>query len=218
MTTLIVTPDRNTPGKKDYTGAFLPESRLFAAHRSTHAPNGGVVIPRVTIDISKPPEQRRAQLLAAISGARPVSAIAFFCHGLMRKLPQLGWDLSNVDVLAAQLATHGTADIVAVLYACDTAAGVAPGGDGGFADRLRDELCRAGATNCRVDAHKTAGHAVMNPHVRRFEGMGSGIGGVGGSWIVEPGSEKWNAWKRALRTPFRYDFPFMTIDEIHDEL
>ena len=54
---------------------------------------------------------------------------------------------------------------------------------------------------------------------RKFDGMGSPVGGVGGLTIVTPGSLLWKKWRTAVTTtPFRYKVPFMTIAEIHKEL
>jgi hypothetical protein len=115
---------------------------------------------------------------------------------------------------------------VVALYCCSTGAASSAdayaefGGDGGFADRLRDALCVAGGVHCTVDAHTTAGHTTMNPYVRRFEGRGSRVGGVGGFDLVSPKSgDLWRRWRRALReTSLRYRFPVMSVAEIHDWL
>jgi len=101
-----------------------------------------------------------------------------------------------------------------VLWCCSTgkpgdgtadkeAASGAPGGDNGFADKLRDELCAIGLTWCRVYAHTTDGDCTRNPNVRVFEGLGSPVGGVGGEWIVPPPSTGiksalWATWRDAL--------------------
>jgi hypothetical protein len=49
--------------------------------------------------------------------------------------------------------------------------------------------------------------------------MGSRVGGSGGFWIVEPKSELWKPWVKALKTTdLRFRFPAMTVAEIHSEL
>jgi hypothetical protein len=218
MSLLIVTPDRNTPGRKDFSGAFLPESLAFAVRANVHSVDRDE-IRTVRIDLGGSGAARRAQLITAIAECeRPLELVAFFCHGLMRKLPQLGWDTGNVAELATALAARMPIGARVVLYACSTAAGSGTGGDNGFADRLRDALCAAGAIDCQVDAHFGAGHATMNPRVRRFEGRGSHTGGVGGAWIVPPGSPKWRAWIAKLKTPYRFDFPFLPLASIHAAL
>jgi hypothetical protein len=209
MSWLIVTPDRNSKGKRDYTGAFRPEAAAFLKHHGrTETPV------RVALDTS--PHMRQVQLLGAINDSPPLELIALFTHGLRSRLPQFGWSLSDVSELALMIVMHSVPDVRVVLYACDTAAGTGPGGDGGFADALRDETVRLGALGCQVDAHKTAGHTTRNPYVRRFDASQQG---KGGTWLVDPDGPLWRRWVRALReTPLRYDFPLLTQAEIHARL
>lgn len=207
---LVVTPDRNSKGKRDYGGAFLPEALAFLKH---HRPLSSTHV-KVSLDAS--PHARQVQLLNAINDSPRLKLLAFFTHGLRSRLPQFGWSLADVGELALMIATHSVPDVRVVLYACDTAAGTGPGGDGGFADALRDELVQAGATRCQVDAHKTAGHTTRNPYVRRFDASQQG---KGGTWIVDPDGPLWRRWVRALReTPLRYEFPLLSQAEIHARL
>ena len=200
--------DRNTAGKHDFAGAFQPESEAF---QKLH---GGDLFP---IDISKPAAVMRARVLEKIRDASELTRVAFFCHGFATGI-QLGFKLPHVAELAKTIAASGTVSPNITLYACSTGAG-GVGGDGGFADKLRDALCTAGATQCRVDALTTAAHATRNPYVRRFEGQGSPVGGTGGQWLVAPGSKLWPAWKAALqKTDLRFLFPTMSVAEIHAEL
>jgi hypothetical protein len=199
VTTLVLTPDRDTPGRHDWRGAFQPESDAFmAAH-------GGVL---VRIDQGQSAAGRFRQTLAAIEEHQP-DTLAYFGHGLRRSLPQLGAGLGNVASLAAALALGSTAPLV-VLYACSAADGVAPGGEGGFCDALRDALGNAEAPGCRVFGHSTAGHCCRNPYVRRFDARTN----LGGEWLVAPGSPRWRAWSKALQGPMRHDFPYLTPDEL----
>lgn len=213
MHTLIFTPDRNTAGRKDYTGAFRPE-----AHALAKLHDGSKI---VAIDVSQPPRARRQEVMNAIvtfaaTNLQRIDLIAFFCHGWRAGL-QLGWTLQTLPMLAGAIwAVSGDAPRVA-LYACSAARGGA-GGDGGVADRLRDALCERGASGCQVDAHTTKGHCSRNPYVRRFEGQGSPVGGTGGQWIVMPLAPLWRPWVRALRGPLRLRYPTMATAEIHREL
>jgi hypothetical protein len=193
---LVVTPDRNTPGRNDFSGAFRPEARAFC--KAHGVPVGEIL----QIDISADAKAKRAALLKAIPEG--CDTLAIFAHGLHRKLPHLGWDTGNVPALAAALARASSAPRV-ILYACSTANGPGPGGDGGFADALRDALVAAGATGAQVDAHTTAGHTTVNPYVRRFDGASS----AGGAWLIEPGTRAFRRWRALLRTPFRFEFPFL---------
>jgi hypothetical protein len=222
---LVFAPQYNTAGKKaDATGAFQPEAQAFARHHGV--PKNQVVY----VDNTLSKREMRQTVLGVVaafrqgaSGGKPPDAVAFFCHGQGKRI-QFGFDTTNVADLAKAM-TGIVAPRVA-LYACNTGkasdaeALAAFGGDGGFADALRDALCQAGATECQVDAHTTAGHTTMNPNVRRFQGMGSPVGGVGGFYIVHPKQKNlWKKWRTVLReTNLRFDFPFMSVAEIHKAL
>jgi hypothetical protein len=217
---LVLAPLRNSGQKKDATGAFQPEAAAFAKRHGV--PKAQVVW--IDNGLAKP--AMRKAVLAAIDKAKAagggLQALAVFCHGWKTGI-QFGFGAGDVDALAAALA--GVKDVRVPLYACNTAKGAgddaaAVGGDGGFADLLRDALCRAGAVDCQVDAHTTAGHTSKNPFVRRFQGMGSPYGGAGGYFIVTPGQKPlWGRWRTALRdTPLRHDLPFLTVAELHAAL
>jgi hypothetical protein len=223
----------NTKGRKDATGAFQPEAERFVMIHHGMVGTGDVRL----FDNKKPDQYCRDFVLREIDrvnslyppdeDVRPM-CIAFFCHGFKRGI-QCGFKLQHVNELAAAMfkACNERTDIIVPLYACDTGRDLdadrrddleAFGGDGGFADSLRDALCRAGAVDCEVLAHTTAGHASRNPNLRRYSGNGSVCGGVGGHYIVPMKSPLWKKWRVALRTDFRFKFPFMTDAEIHDYL
>lgn len=211
-------PRYDTPGRHDATGAFQPEASAFCRY------NGGRL---VLVDNHRSAARMREEVLAALcererkQSGRPL--IAFFCHGQRRRI-QFGFGVDSGGRLA-ELAEacaafgEGHPGLRIVLYACNAGAGdESLGGDGGFADRLRDALCRLGNVNCQVDAHTTPGHTTRNPFVRRFEGRGSPVGGVGGYYLVDQGSKLWPRWRRALTTDFRFEFPLLTVGQIHERL
>jgi hypothetical protein len=213
---LLLAPRRDTPGKHDATGAFQPEARrFFGIHggRQVHVDNGYSA------------ERRAEHVLDELvtSPPAPWQTIAFFCHGTPSSI-QLGFDLRNVQDLARAVAQTSAPDVRVLLYCCSTASTIrrllrtSVGGDGGFADALRDALCREGATGCRVVGHTTVGHATKNPYVRFFDGKGSSIGGQGGEYVVRPGSALWPRWREALATDFRFHFPYLEVAQIHDVL
>lgn len=217
---LILTPDRNTH-ENDYLGAFRPEARAFA---KLH----GILPTRIkAIDVSRPLADRHFALCREIAAAGPIDLLAFFCHGWPLGI-QVGGVVGRIRSLAQTIANASGPTLRIVLYACSTAADptrpappgdAGPGGDGGFADQLRDALCAVGRPYCRVDAHTVRGHTTQNPFVRRFSGDGSLIGGHGGSWIVAPHSAQWSTWKHVLeKTDLRFRFPLMSLAEIHNEL
>lgn len=216
-------PRYNTKGRKDATGAFQPEARRFLEHHK-QAPDRLYII-----DNSAPKSAMRRQVLDVLTSYHGtcIECVAFFCHGYKTGM-QFGFTKSDLDELASELALLGREDLSVPLYACDTARDADKdrlddleefGGDGGFADELRDALCRAGVRYCCVDAHTTAGHTSRNPHVRRFEGMGSPLGGTGGYYIVPRKNRKaWTAWRKLLKTDFRYDYPLLTTSHIHEKV
>jgi len=211
MRTLTIAPRWDTPGKHDATGAFQPERAKFTT----------CVDPLAcyfTVDNHATKAVMRTAVLGQIQAVAP-TMLAIFSHGWRTGI-QFGFGMSNLDELAAELA-RGCTSVRVALYCCSTGSGPGVGGDGGFADGLRDALCRTGASFCQVDAHDRAGHTTQNPYVVRFAGQGSATGGQGGSWIVAPGSALWKPWVRAMKSdggPLRFRFPMMDVAAIHAEL
>lgn len=216
MAVLAFTPDRNTK-VADYSGAFKPEAMRFCTLY------GGM---RVEVPLDKPLRFQQETCLGAIQGAaqnaaaagKTLDCVAFFCHGFTPRL-QFAWSRPNVGRLAQALAEVGCRRVA--LYACSAAGGPGPGGDGGFADVLRDAMCIVGMTDARVLAHRTSGHTTWNPRKRFFEGMGSPVGGTGGFDIVGEKSPLWNRWRKRLATPkdtLRFQINFMSVADIHAEL
>ena len=208
MRTLTIAPTFNTPGKKDATGAFQPERDAFVT----------CVNPldwQSDADNHTTKSAMRAVVLADVHAVAP-TLLAVFGHGWRTGI-QFGFSLPHVDELAAELA-RGCPFVRVALYCCSTGSGPGVGGDGGFADMLRDALCRAGAVHCQVDAHDRSGHTTKNPYVTRFMGQGSATGGQGGQWIVAPKSALWGRWVRALRGDLRFRFPLMDVAAIHAKL
>lgn len=213
--TLIITGDRDTHGKKDYTCAFKPEADRFAQ-----------VVPGEhdisTIDVSQSMSARKKELFRILEkrydDVEMFNDVAFFMHGWSKGI-QCGVQLADVSKLVELLlpitANGKDADhpLHIILYCCLTGdvpgspkenqKKLGPGGDGGFADRVRDEFCKAGRRWVKVYAHTTAGHTTRNMWVRTFEGKGSNIGAVDGDWLVRPAktgrpSPLWAPWQAAL--------------------
>ena len=220
---LVFLPNRNTK-KADYTGAFLPESNAYA--KVHNIPEDDVF----EIDVHGTNKtQRREQVLLAIEDRGQhhdiIKSIAFFCHGLKNQI-QLGFNVNNLFLLARDMGKYCDEEVVVPIYACSAARDLdrqiaddqdpdAIGGDGGFADILRDALCSEHMTYCRVMAHVTTGHTTVNPWVRFFDGDGNVDGGEGGYWVVPPKKELWRRWIHWLRKDNnRFRFPFMSYVDI----
>lgn len=214
MRAIIIHAGHNTT-KPDATGAFIPEAKNYSEHLRAQ----GWHVERYAFDNRAAKVARRAEVEAHVIGHGSDCAwdhFAFFGHGLARGI-QSGHDLGTMDRLVYGLTLRATGRLVVTLYACDAGDSPrkGPGGDGGFADALRDALATRGVTGY-VDAHTTTGHATRNPHVRRF--IMDGGPGIGGEWLVEPGSPLWRRWVAALKGPMRFRFPLLTREQIHAEL
>lgn len=205
MTILAIAPTYDAEGKRDVSRAFLPEAKEFSRMHGARL---------VQFDNHAPNKKRRAFVHDEILRCYDLHALAIFCHGWMDGI-QTGHRRKNVAELAEAIeisCEHRFVDVI--LYCCSTAQGGA-GGDGGFADELRDALCAVGVDDCRVWAHTTKGHTTRNPHVRVFEGDGSAWGGQGGRWVVRPGSKLWLPWRQKLKTDFRLSFWRHEVTTIH---
>jgi hypothetical protein len=222
MNMVLFVPDQDSPGKKDMSAVFYPDARAFARHYGQEPSDVIVRFPA-----NAPPDQRRAVCLQALrSVTAPLDVVAFFCHGWPDGL-QAGFTRINALTLARVLGMHARLDAHVVLYACNAGRDrdaddaddlePGPGGDGGYADELRD-ACGALGRRITVVAHSSAGHASYNPFCRYFDPT---QGGKGGQWFVEPNSPLWPLWRRALRDPrstLRWRFWDMRPSQIEQEL
>ncbi len=225
----IYIPEHNSPpGSEhpyDMSAVFRPE--MVRLCRLFDLSPGDTIR---TFDNHRGLPERERQVLADLATVEPGSldAVVFCCHGWKTGI-QAGFDLRTVAKLAAAIRRASRTTVVVALYCCDTGRDPdpdraddqieGPGGDGGFADRLRDELCRVGAVDCRVFGHTVVGHAVRAPWVRGFLGLGNPTGGNGGMWIVAPHTDPWPAWQRALNsTDLRFRFPWMSGAEVLAEI
>jgi hypothetical protein len=216
--TLAISPTTNSKGKRDVTGAFLPEAIYFSDLHDS---------PRESFDSTKSKRSRRREVESILVDSGPnFDLIAFFMHGWKKGL-QSGHNTWNVRNLAKAIESAAGVDEVKVaLYACDTARDAdkersddskpGPGGEGGFADKLRDHLVDLGLSGGWVDAHTVTAHTTKAPYVRRFY-INADCVNDGGEWLVTPGSPEWKAWRRALQEDrdFRLSFPLMTKSEIY---
>ena len=205
---IVFTPQWDSKGKKDATGAFQPEAKAFAKLHN---------VPDTNIHIVDNHLQNPAMREFVINKLKTNSYqfLAMFCHGWTDGI-QFGFNRKNLGSLASELLSDPYVRVV--LYACSTGSPNAVGGDGGFADILRDTLCKKGAVCCQVDAHTTAGHCSRNPYVRRFLGGGYPEGGTGGEYLITPNTSLWKKWIKAMQGDMRLKFPFMPKEEILLEL
>lgn len=222
---LVFAPLHNTHDDNDVGGAFLPEAHHFCEV------NGFEDIVH-QFDNTQPMPERMKQVCGWIADVKdvpalPAEVVAFFCHGWEDGI-QAGFHRSTVKALVSALKTACTVDPIIVLYACSTGDGApvdpanhglaanaaAPGGEGGFADALRDE-CLAQGLLATVFAHTVRGHCTENPMLRVFGPDTT----FGGEWVVAPHTLQWHAWVHALaHTDLRLRFWKLSADELQAEL
>lgn len=216
MRALVFAPLRNGEGKHD-ADEFAAEAHQFCRVNNLR---DEVAL----FDNHDDYMERREALMVRVHERGPSSldVLALFCHGWPSGV-QLGFGTEHTRGLARALKAVAAPELTVALYCCSTGADTnpvtddlapGPGGDSGFADRLRDELCDLGV-RATVWAHANAGHCTRNPRARVFTPDER----RGGRWVVEPGSEHWSAWLRALHsTDLRLRFPFMSPAQLEAEL
>jgi len=226
MTWIVARAVKDKVGKKDASRVFIPES-IFVAQALRRAGQSVVFCDLVG---------RPDPLWATIDGVEDLQGLVYLGHGLPLGLPSAGlrgrqaaWDLAQRIADKVPLAAPRGPRVT--FFACSAAdnprrKGVSldgPGTDGGFADEVRDELCRQGCSWSIVYAHATAGHASKNPFLAAFEGRGSNLGGQGGSAVVRAKGPLWRTWKVLMADPsdepsLRHRLPMLTPDEVLSEV
>lgn len=175
------------------------------------------IVPRgEKADITEARADRVIEVIKAFP--RPIKWLALLCHGWKTGTQLIGGP--QLARFADALAAKSEDDNMFIsIYSCSTGGGPGKDGDGGWADKLRDAMCERGITHVTVDAHVGSGHATKRPFVRRFNGLGSPVGGIGGQWVVAKGTRLWGPWMTALgHTDLRFRYSSMTTEAIHREL
>lgn len=215
MIGLAFAPAINTPHKQD-AAEFRREALAWVKQFEPPAP-------LILVDNTAPRALRRRRVLQRLQQQEQLDVLALFTHGTKRGLTSLGFDLTSIGDLAEEIA--GLRVSTVLLYACSAGADAdadtdderepGPGGDGGFADALRETLLMDHGHPVTIYGHSVVGHCAKCPYVRRFDAA-SGAGGV---WVIEPDSELWPRWRRAMReTDLRFRWWRLSQDEIEAEL
>lgn len=229
---LVFYSNTNSKGKKDATGAFIPEAKAFAKLHSI--PDSNVFGMDL---INNNAEARRKFVVEKINESEGnIDCIAFFCHGWQSGI-QFGINLKNMNTVIEPLSQKvGREPLKVIFFACLTAGNnvtnsdtskIGVGSDGGFADVFRDNLVRYGdnyhipaISEGWVDGHKTAGHTTWNPYVVRFycsDVEDPELGAEGGKWVIAPKSKHWSKWVKELKAKdafLRLSFSFMDVEDI----
>lgn len=138
---------------------------------------------------------RRREIYRAVEASEGgIDVVAYFGHGSERGLLSAGIGPAAVPGFVDRLAPKCSKTVVVILYACRC------GAREGIGSRLRTEF-RRNNVDAIVFAHQTSGDTASNPHKRRFPS---------GDYLVEPGSDRFQAWHRALRdTDLWMRYPFL---------
>lgn len=222
---LVMYSNTNVKGKRDATGAFIPEAKRFAAHHEVPDENMiGIRCPGV------PSKKRFEEVCMELRNRSEIQWIALFCHGYSNGM-QFGMSKKNIPQLVQYMKMSCSDDVRMTLYACSTASTSkktrqrsAPGTDNGYADKLRDEMLRCGFRGGWIDAHLTPGHTTENPFVMRFYSeprFENDWDLPGGEWLVSPKSSIWKQWKRCVqheKSMFRYRFTMYTEYQLYEFL
>lgn len=215
----VLCPMYDTPGRKDVSGAFGPESKAFiktlnlAATLRLFDNNRAMGDRRKEVDVA----------LERVAGSN-MEVFAAFCHGWKDGV-QFGYRIKDIPSLADRLVKACAPGVTIILYACDAARdsnesraddrNPGPGGSGGFASELFMAMHKRGHVGCRVIAHSTEGHTTRNPYARVWM---QDADLHNGDWFVDPTSDLFGKWRKELAgvpfPGFKYRFPFMTPAEV----
>lgn len=221
MNILVVHASKDTD-KPDASAAFIPESINFTKHRESL----GDVVQNIGFDNSLSQTKRFQEFLKLIDGANNFDAFVYIGHGLRTGLPSCGTTMSNRKQLTDLLfkKSKSKTKLFVTLFACSAAETMTKqlDGEGGMADKIRDDLVALGMTGAWCDAHPVPGHTTQNSLVKRFY-INNEQKDHGAQYLIAPGSPEFSVWRKKLNSkwrddPFRFDFPYMSSTEIHTEL
>jgi hypothetical protein len=222
---LVLYSSKNVEGKRDATGAFIPEAMTFAKHHEVPEDNMlGIECPGV------PAKRRFSEVCMHLRNKTNIKWIAMFCHGYSSGM-QFGMSKKNIPILVKYMEMSCRKNLKLSLYACSTASTnkntrklSMPGTDNGYADKLRDGMLKAGFKGGWIDAHLTPGHTTQNPFVLRFytePSFEKDWDMPGGEWLVSPKSKLWRKWKRCMqnrKSMFRFRFTEYTEEQLYEFL
>jgi hypothetical protein len=227
---LVFYTSTNSKGRKDATGAFIPEAKNFSKIHNIPEED------QVGIDCRKLEKWDRRKIVYNVLNEQKndsLSKLAFFCHGFPTHI-QFGIYLNHLGELADILADKLSNNAKIIFYACSTMSsfnkGVSDGlfenDDGpcvkdGFCDTLRDRLVEKTDKYFEIFGHTGPGHATMFPYVAKVSPIEHVTEDMdGANWVISPLSrDLWKSWCIKLKkTDLRYKFPWLTKEELTSQL
>lgn len=213
---LIFYTSTNQKGRNDSLGAFTPEAKKLARYIDSKG-DFALTVPIATQDVSM--ARRRSQVESALHGAkRDYKHVYFLCHGWKNGI-QFGYKWKDgASRLVKNIIDNNPSVKTITFYCCSVASGI-----NNFCEWVYDELSAYSfATDNQVFGHYTAGHATMNPNIKIYTGTTDYI------WSKNPAKgfeqliigDKKEANKRMhdIKDPFRFEIPFIKMDEKVDTL
>jgi len=192
MRAIALAPIRNTPGKKDATGAFQPELHRFRDFLLNFPKSDGerVQIPCYMELLDEKDKITVISEYGKKNYKEDLNIIAIFSHGLPGAIKICGKkfiDFKNYkDFVKVVFENADKKEPIYIgLYACLTGKNLA--------HAIAIEMSWY-PVRFRLIAHTTAGHTTYNPYVIRFTERD-----LAGSFICQPGSPEWKGWRRRLR-------------------
>ncbi len=162
---LVISRENNSPGKKDASGAFEPESKAMT--RILRDMGRNVTHIRVRTDSYENKHTMRGWLLDKINrthkeNGNPLSAVSIFCHGWRTGVELLPTREQGAKEVAQVLAARGVKYFN--LFACSTGE---PNPNGNWAQWVVEECVQLGH-KMLVFSHEPAGHTTWNPNINLY--------------------------------------------------
>jgi len=193
----ILYKNKDRTGKKDATGAFIPEAK--ALERILQSRGENVVSEGIS---------RMTRLDHALDGLRNVESLSVFCHGWPLGVELLERNQSGAETVARDCEKFGIKFLN--LFACSAAQESHP--HGCYARWIAESAHSLGHL-MQVFGHETAGHTSWNPKARFYWSLSEG---VQTERAVDPGCDGWDTW-RAFRKRLREDQEYrLTLPFIFD--
>lgn len=175
---------------------FTREARKYAIH---HGDSGDVVY-KLGVSGKLSNRERFRKVFSTMAGVPECDVLAFFCHG-WRTGMQHGFRWRWGARMLAQCMINMKAKYL-VLYACSCGKT-----EDNFAKWIAEELFEANYKPFKVIAHATRGHTTRNPNVVLYRN-------VPGRIVYKQRLPDWGEWKEMLKGEYRFDFPFVPIEEL----
>ncbi len=193
-------PDTANPHGNDATGAFQPGASQFSDW--CDANSQACTTNRLLFNNLANDRAVFDQILHQLAiSPWQLDCVAYFGHGIKDMMVSAKIGKGYFDEFVQSLRANCGSNATIILYACSC--GMADGFASKLADALRD-------MSITVYGHASAGHAYMNPMLRRFPGCEIVCpSGMVTPWLKAFNDPKSDLWIRA---------PFMTDDELKAEL